>query len=57
MKPRFPKNDFTDNWRAKNASAQALGRLGGLARAKSLSKERLSEIGKAAITKRWSKNK
>lgn len=57
MKPQFPKTPFTDNWRAKNASAQALGRLGGLARGKKLSKEQLSKIGKDAITKRWSKNK
>jgi hypothetical protein len=43
----------------KNPAAVALGRLGGLkggkARAKKLSKKRLSEIGKKAATKRWSK--
>lgn len=27
MKPRFPKNEFTDNWRAKNMATHALGRL------------------------------
>jgi hypothetical protein len=43
---KFPKNEFTDTWRAKNVSAQALGRLGGIARAKKLSKEQLSEISK-----------
>lgn len=46
---------------AKNPAAVALGRLGGLkggpARAKKLSKERLSEIGRAAVNARWSKQK
>jgi hypothetical protein len=43
----------------KNAAAVALGRLGGLkggvARAKSLSKKRRSEIAKKAAQKRWAK--
>lgn len=41
----------------KNKAAQALGRLGGQARAKKLSKKRRSEIAKAAAAKRWSGNK
>lgn len=36
----------------KNAAAQALGRLGGLARSKSISKARASEIGRQAIAAR-----
>jgi hypothetical protein len=43
----------------KNPAAVALGRLGGLkggpARAKALSKERMSEIGREAMAKRWGK--
>jgi hypothetical protein len=45
---------------SKNLAAVALGRLGGLkggpARAKKLSKKRLSEIGRAAVNARWKKN-
>ena len=41
----------------KNKAAQELGSLGGKARAKNLSKERLSEIGRDAINKRWKKRK
>lgn len=45
----------------KNPAAVALGRLGGLkggkARAKKLSKERLSEIGKKAAQTRWKSQK
>ena len=41
----------------KNKAAQELGRLGGQARAKNLSKQRRSEIAKAAAVKRWSGNK
>ena len=37
----------------KNKAAQALGRLGGTARAKKLSKKRRAEIAKAAAAKRW----
>ncbi len=37
----------------KNKAAQALGRLGGQARAKKLSKKRRSEIARAAAKKRW----
>jgi hypothetical protein len=44
----------------KNPAAVALGRLGGLkgghARAKKLSKERLSEIARTAAAKRWKKD-
>jgi hypothetical protein len=38
-----------------SAHARQLGRLGGTARGKSLSKEELSEIGKAGAAKRWAK--
>lgn len=37
----------------KNKAAQELGRKGGAARAKSLSKEKRSEIAKKAAAKRW----
>ncbi len=37
----------------KNKAAQALGRLGGQARAKKLSKKRRSEIAKKAAKTRW----
>jgi len=33
------------------------GRLGGLARAKKLSKKRQSEIARAAVKKRWERTK
>ena len=39
----------------KNATAVALGRMGGVARAKSTSSKRRKEIAKKAATKRWSK--
>ena len=45
----------------KNAAAVELGRLGGAkggkARAKKLSKERLSEIGRKAVEARWRKHR
>lgn len=45
----------------KNPAAVALGRLGGLkggpARAKKLSKQQLSEIGRKAVNTRWSRRK
>lgn len=37
----------------KNAAAAELGRLGGQARAKSLSKKKRSEIAKSAAQARW----
>ncbi len=37
----------------KNKAAQELGRKGGQARAKSLSKKRRSEIARRAAEKRW----
>jgi hypothetical protein len=37
----------------KNAAAVELGRMGGKARANSLSKKRRAEIARAAATKRW----
>ncbi|MGH6660386.1 MAG: hypothetical protein ACREB6_02505 [Rhodospirillales bacterium] len=39
----------------KNEAAAALGRLGGQARAKSLSKKRRAEIAKRAAKRRWNK--
>jgi general stress protein YciG len=39
----------------KNQAAVQLGRKGGLARKKNLTKEQLSEIGKAGAGTRWSK--
>ena len=39
----------------KNAAAVELGTKGGKARAKNLTKEQLSEIGKAGAAKRWAK--
>ncbi len=38
----------------KNKAAQELGRMGGQARAKKLSKKQRSEIAKKAAAKRWS---
>ncbi len=40
----------------KNKAAQELGRKGGQARAKKLSKERRAEIAKKAAKARWSEN-
>lgn len=40
----------------KNKAAQELGRMGGLARAKKLSPERLSEIATLAVQTRWAKH-
>ena len=37
----------------KNKAAQELGRLGGMARAKKLSKKRRAEIARKAAAKRW----
>ncbi len=39
----------------KSAAAVSLGRKGGQARAKNLSKEQLSAIGKKAAAGRWGK--
>ena len=44
-------DEVTDD--GKNKAAQALGRLGGKARAASLSKKRRSEIAKKAAKARW----
>jgi hypothetical protein len=41
----------------KNKAAQALGRLGGKARAEGLSKRRRKEIAQEAALKRWGKRK
>lgn len=40
----------------KNAAAVELGSKGGKARAKNLSKEEISEIGKKGAAKRWDKD-
>ena len=47
----------TEDEDGKNEAAKALGKLGGQARAKKLSKRKRSEIARAAAQKRWSKNK
>ena len=39
----------------KNKAAVELGRMGGVARAKKLSKKRRAEIARGAATKRWVK--
>ena len=41
----------------KNANAQALGKLGGLARAKKLSKEKRAAIAKMGVLARQKKGK
>ena len=41
--------------KTKSAAAVELGRKGGLARARNLSKEQLSKIGRAAVKARWAK--
>jgi hypothetical protein len=41
----------------KDKAAQALGRKGGPARAKSMTPERRSEIAKAAAASRWDKKR
>jgi len=38
-----------------NPAAQQLGKLGGLARARKVSKRKLSEIGRKGATARWKK--
>ena len=48
------EDELTDD--GKNKAAQALGRLGGKARAKKLTSEQRSEIAKKAAAKRWEKN-
>jgi len=47
------KEDSAKKKPAKNPAAAELGRLGGQARAKRLSKKRRAEIARAAATKRW----
>ena len=48
------EDEVTDD--GKNKAAQALGRLGGKARAEKLSKKRRAEIAKKAAAKRWGKS-
>jgi hypothetical protein len=43
--------------RKKNTAAVELGRLGGKARAKKITKERRSEIARDAATARWKKER
>ena len=45
--------EYTGGKSAKSAAAVELGRLGGQARAKKLSKKRRTEIAKNAAQKRW----
>jgi hypothetical protein len=40
---------------AESPTVREMGRLGGQARARNLSKERMSEIGRLAAQKRWEK--
>ena len=47
--------DVTAAGDGKNKAAQELGRLGGAARAKSMSAKRRKEIAKEAAQKRWTK--
>ncbi len=47
----------SDDHPSPNPAAVALGKLGGKARAKKLSKERRSEIARLAIQTRWKKFK
>ena len=46
-------DEVTDD--GKNKAAQALGRLGGKARAKKLSKKRRADIAKKAAKARWNR--
>ena len=48
------EEEYTED--GKNKAAQALGRLGGKARAKKLGKRRRAEIAKKAAKARWSKS-
>ena len=48
------EDELTDD--GKNKAAVELGRKGGQARAKKLSKKRRTEIAKAAAAKRWSRS-
>ncbi len=47
------EDELTDD--GKNKAAVELGRKGGQARAKKLTKERRTEIARAAAAKRWEK--
>ena len=49
------EDELTDD--GKNKAAQALGRLGGQARAKTLSKKRRADIAKKAAQARWRSQK
>lgn len=51
------EEDLGETEDGRNKAAVALGRKGGVARAKSLSKRRRIEIAKAAADARWPKNK
>jgi hypothetical protein len=49
----IPDDVRTSESEGKNAAAVALGRMGGKARASSLTKKRRSEIARKAAAKRW----
>lgn len=49
------EEDMPKGKEGKSAAAAELGKLGGAARAKSLSAKKRSEIAKAAAAKRWKK--
>ena len=49
------EDELTDD--GKNKAAQALGRLGGQARAKKLSKKRRAEIAQRAAESRWKRRR
>ena len=48
--------EHTEQDDGKNKAAQELGRKGGKARAKALTKKQLSKIAKRAAAKRWAKD-
>lgn len=50
---RCSDRDCNNQWREKNQAAVSLGRLGGMARSLSLSKERKEQIATAAAETRW----
>lgn len=50
---RCSDRDCNNQWREKNQAAVSLGRLGGMARSASLSKERKEELATAAAEARW----
>jgi hypothetical protein len=49
--------DKVEMKKKKNEAAAALGKLGGIARAKTLSKEQRSSVAKKAAQARWQKHR